>query len=179
MKSHKCRFCCKTILGLRVRNYNSKLDPSTQSWLVPYCNIADRFTSINSSPRTLRKTIDSRGEAGSVLRSTRCMGFRVWSWRHVTLRPTETVGQVIDASCPQLDEVRACYLLHLSEGLLPLRHKISPNALPAPLLPLQYALVGRTHGLPRGALGVCVVFDRALDTLLMHHVSLGVIGIVT
>jgi hypothetical protein len=57
--------------------------------------------------------------------------------------------------------------------------KISPNALPAPLLPLQRALVGRTHGLPRDALGVCVVFNRALDTLLMHHVSLGVIWIVS
>jgi hypothetical protein len=32
---------------------------------------------------------------------------------------------------------------------------------------------------PRSALGVCVVFNRALDTLLMHHVSLGVIWIVT
>ena len=42
-----------------------------------------------------------------------------------------------------------------------------------------HALVGRTHGLPRDALGVCVVFNRALDTLLMHHVSLGVIWIVT
>src|ERR1700693_5806559 len=48
-------------------------------------------------------------------------------------------------------------------------HHCSPFSMP----------VGRTHGLPRNALGVFVVFNRALDTLLMHHVSLGVIWVVT
>ena len=36
-----------------------------------------------------------------------------------------------------------------------------------------------THGLPRDARGVCVVFNCALDTLLMNYVSLGVIGMAT
>ena len=31
---------------------------------------------------------------------------------------------------------------------------------------------------PGDALGVAVMFDRALDTLLMHHVSLGIVRIV-
>ena len=36
--------------------------------------------------------------------------------------------------------------------------------------PFKHALVGRAHGLPRNALGVCVVLDRALDTLLVPTV---------
>jgi hypothetical protein len=46
------------------------------------------------------------------------------------------------------------------------------------LLTLLHALVGRTHGVPSNALGVGVVFNRALDALLMHHVSLGIVWIV-
>ena len=86
---------------------------------------------------------------------------------------------MIDAACPETNEVATLYLLHTSEGVLPFWKKISPNAFPAPLLALQHALVGRTHGLPRNALGVCECYSGALDTLLMHHVSLGVIWIVT
>jgi hypothetical protein len=38
---------------------------------------------------------------------TRCMAFGVWTWQHTTLRHTESVGEVIDASCPQTNEVPA------------------------------------------------------------------------
>ena len=110
---------------------------------------------------------------------TASVAFRVWTYRHAAVHHVEFIGEVIDASCPQTDEVAALYLIDTPEGVLPFRKKVSPNALPTPLLTLQHALVGRTHGLPRNALGVCVVFNRALDALLMHHVSLGVIWIMT
>src|SRR6202142_2807239 len=92
---------------------------------------------------------------------TASVAFR--GWRRVALRDAESVGEVIDASCPQTNEVAALYLIDTPEGLFPFREKVSPNALPAPLLTLQHALVGGTHGLPRNTLGVCVVFNRALD----------------
>jgi hypothetical protein len=38
------------------------------------------------------------------------------------------------------------------------------------MLALEYTLVGRAHGLPRNALRMGVVLDRALNALLMHHV---------
>jgi len=71
------------------------------------------------------------------------------------------------------------YVVDTLKGALPFRQKVSPNALFTPLLTFLNALVGRTHRLPRNALGMCVVFDGALDTLLMHHVSLCVVWVVT
>src|SRR6185437_4761017 len=61
----------------------------------------------------------------------------------------------------------------------PLWKKVSPDAPFAPLLAFQHALVGRAHGLPRNALGVCIMLNCTLNPLLMHHVSLGVIRKVT
>jgi hypothetical protein len=56
--------------------------------------------------------------------------------RHGVLRHAEPVGEVIDACCPETNEVATLYLLHTSEGVLPFRKKISPDAFPAPLLTL-------------------------------------------
>src|SRR3984957_16365528 len=128
--------------------------------------------------RRRSKTGVGDGRGMTSLASGGCLSRRAVLRRGV-LRHAESVGEVIDARCPETNEVATLYFFHTSEGVLPFRKKISPNAFPAPLLTLQHALVGRTHGLPRNALGVCVVFNRALDTLLMHHVSLGVIWVVT
>ena len=67
---------------------------------------------------------------------TTSLAFGVWTYRHAALYHAVSVGEVIDASGPQTDEVAALYLLHTSEIVLPLRKKVSPNALPAPLLTL-------------------------------------------
>ena len=107
------------------------------------------------------------------------MAFRGWTYGRAALRDTEPVGEVIDAPCPQTNEVAALYLIDTPEGLLPFRKKVSPKYTSCTIAHPLTCLVGGTHGLPRNALGMCVVFNRALDTLLMHHVSLGVIWMVT
>ena len=56
--------------------------------------------------RALRRTMPSKNTAGHGA-GTASMVFRLWTCRHATLRHTESVGEVIDASCPQTDEVTA------------------------------------------------------------------------
>src|ERR1700730_2106493 len=49
--------------------------------------------------------VGDRGEAGSAHHPTGYTAFGVWTWRHATLRHAKSVGQVIDSSCPQTNEV--------------------------------------------------------------------------
>src|SRR6266851_1306002 len=67
-------------------------------------------------------------------RGTASVAFRGWTYRRAALRRAESVGEVIDACCPQSNEVAALYLIHASEGVLPFRKKVSPNALFAPFI---------------------------------------------
>jgi len=52
--------------------------------------------------RALRRTMPSKNTAGHGA-GTASMAFGVWTCRHATLRHTESIGEVIDASCPQTD----------------------------------------------------------------------------
>ena len=76
---------------------------------------------------------DGRGTTS--LAFSGCLSRRAVLRREV-LRHAEPVGEVIDACCPETNEVATLYFFHTSEGVLPFRKKISPNAFPAPLLTL-------------------------------------------
>ena len=89
-----------------------------------------------------------------------------------------SIGQVIEALGPKVDELSTRYLLNASKRLFPLRQKISPNAPFAPALALEYALIRCAHCLPSNAFGMCVVFNCPLDSLLVDHVPLGIVGVV-
>ena len=47
-----------------------------------------------------------------------------------------SVGEMIDPSRPQSNEIATLYVVHISEDALPFREEVSPNALFAPLLTL-------------------------------------------
>src|ERR1700722_7579084 len=75
------------------------------------------------------------GRGTTSLAFSGCLSRRTVLRRGVLLH-VEPVGEVIDARCPETNEVATLYLFHTSEGVLPFRKKISPNAFPAPLLTL-------------------------------------------
>ena len=56
--------------------------------------------------RALRRTRPSKNTTGHG-GGTASMAFGLWSCRHATLRHTVSIGEVIDAFCPQSDEVPA------------------------------------------------------------------------
>ena len=80
---------------------------------------------------------DCRGRRSSAtsLAFSGCLSSRA-VLRHGILRRAEPAGEMIDAGCPETNEIATLYFLHTSEGVLPFWKKISPNALPAPLFTL-------------------------------------------
>ena len=62
--------------------------------------------------------------------------FRRCAYDRVGRRYVVSVGEMIDPSRPQSNELTTLYVVDLSVGALPFREKVSPNTLFAPLLTL-------------------------------------------
>jgi hypothetical protein len=62
--------------------------------------------------------------------------FRGCTYDRVDRGRAVSVGEMIDPSRPQSNELTTLYVVDISEGPLPFPEKVSPNALFAPLLTL-------------------------------------------
>jgi hypothetical protein len=62
--------------------------------------------------------------------------FRGCAYDRVGRRRAVSVAEMIDSSRPQNDELTTLYVVDISEGALPFRKQVSPDALFAPLLTL-------------------------------------------
>jgi hypothetical protein len=62
--------------------------------------------------------------------------FRGCTYDRVGRRRAVSVGEMIDPGRPQSNELTTLYVVDISEGALPFREKVSPNAPFAPLLTL-------------------------------------------
>ena len=62
--------------------------------------------------------------------------FRGCAYDRVGRRHAICVGEMIDSSRPQSNELTTLYVVDISEGAFPFREKVSPNTLFAPLLTL-------------------------------------------
>src|SRR6478672_1992218 len=60
--------------------------------------------------------------------------FRGYAYDRVGRGHAVSVGEMIDSSRPQSNELTTLYVVDISEGALPFREKVPPNALFAPLL---------------------------------------------
>ena len=62
--------------------------------------------------------------------------FRGCAYNRVGRGHAVSVGETIDSSRPQSNELTTLYVVDISEGALPFREKVPPNTLFAPLLTL-------------------------------------------
>jgi hypothetical protein len=92
-----------TALKLRNGGRNRKLAPCDSDRAAKLTHMRPRRSKITTG--------NGRGKAS--------VAFRGGTYRPAALRHGEPVGEVIDAPCPQTNEVAALYLLHASEGVLP------------------------------------------------------------